>query len=283
MGTDQHTRDEGDGAYGSREAAEGWRCSAAERAQRLGLATESMLNLANIAIGSRILDVAAGTGEQTILAARRVGPAGSVLATDIAAKMLKIAAEAALQAGLCNVTTQVMDARQLDVEAESFDAAISRLGLMFVSDLPGALAGIRRALKPGGKLAAIVVSSAEKNRYLALPLEIACRHGRRPASALDRIGLFSLGSPAVLEAALTKAGFSNVTVQAVPIRRWHPSRAEALQERKNACPELGELMVDLSDAERAIAWSEIEQAIGQFEGPSGVEVSGEVLVGAGTK
>ena len=284
MGTDQLPRGEGDGAYGSREAAEGWRRGAATRSQSLELATETMLNMANIVIGGRVLDVAAGTGEQTILAAKRVGPAGSVLATDIAAKMLKIAAEAARQAGLSNVTTQVMDAQQLDLEAESFDAAISRLGLMFVPDLPVALAGIRRALKPGGKLAAIVMSSAEKTRYYAMPLEIACRHGRRPASALDRIGLFSLGGPAVLGTALTKAGFSNVTVQAVPTRRWYPSRAEALQDRKNSCPEVGELMADLSHTEREIAWAEIEQAIGQFEGPNGVvEVSGEVLVGAGTK
>jgi SAM-dependent methyltransferase len=197
--------------------------------------------------------------------------------------MVKITAETAQQAGLSDVTTQVMDAEQLDVEAESFDAAISRLGLMFILDLLEALTAIRRALKPGGKLAAIVVSSAAKNRYLALPLEIACRHGRRLASALERIGLFSLGSPAVFEAAFTKAGFSNVKVQAMPTSRWHPSRAEALQERKNSCPELGVLMADLSDTEREIAWCEIEQAIGQFEGPNGIEVSGEVLVGAATK
>ena len=242
-----------------------------------------MLNLANIGIGSRVLDVAAGAGEQTILAARRVGPSGSVLATDIAAKMLKIAAEAAHQAGLSNVTTQVMDAQQLDVEPGSFDAAISRLGLMFIPDLQGALARIRRALKGGGKLAAIVMSSAEKNRYLARSLEVACRHARRPASALNRIGLFSLGSPGVLEAAFTKAGFSNVTVQVVPIRRRFASRAEALENRKISCPEIGELMADLSDAEREIAWIEIEQAMGEFEGRNGVEAPGEVLIAAGAK
>src|SRR5262249_45105236 len=150
-------------------------------------------DMANLVIGSRVLDVAAGTGEQTILAARRVGPTGSVLAIDIAGDMLKIAAEAAHQAGLSNVTTQVMDAQQLDVVVESFDAAISRLGLMFMPDLPGALARIRSALKPGGRFAAIVTSS--KSRYIALPLEIACRHAHRPASALDKIGFFSLSGP----------------------------------------------------------------------------------------
>src|SRR5215470_17708477 len=119
MGTDQHNRDEADGAYGSREAAEAWRRGAASRAQSVGLATDMMLDMANLVIGSRVLDVAAGTGEQTILAARRVGPTGSVLAIDIAGDMLKIAAEAAHQAGLSNVTTQVMDAQRLDVVVES--------------------------------------------------------------------------------------------------------------------------------------------------------------------
>ena len=180
--------DEGNRAYGSREAAEAWRRGAATRAQSVGPATETMLDMAKLVIGSRVLDVAAGTGDQTILAALRVGPTGSVLATDIAANMLKMAAAAARQAGLGNVTTRVMDAQQLDVDAESFDVVISRLGLMFVPDLPGALAGIRRALKSGGRLAAIVMGSEEKCRYFALPLEIACRHGRRPASALDKLG-----------------------------------------------------------------------------------------------
>ena len=91
-----------------------WRGSATTRAQSVGVATETMLNMANIILGSQVLDVAAGTGEQTILAVRRVGPTGSVLATDIAAQMLKIAAETAHQVGLSNVTTQVMDAHQLD-------------------------------------------------------------------------------------------------------------------------------------------------------------------------
>ena len=91
MESGQLNRDEAGRAYGSREAVEGWRRGAATRAQAAAVATETMLNMANIASGSRVLDVAAGTGEQTILAARRVGPTGSMLATDIAAEMLTIA------------------------------------------------------------------------------------------------------------------------------------------------------------------------------------------------
>jgi hypothetical protein len=77
---DELNTEQGGGTYGSTAAAEGWRRSAAARAQFLAPITERMLDLAGIALGSRVLDVASGTGEQTLLAARRIGPNGSVLA-----------------------------------------------------------------------------------------------------------------------------------------------------------------------------------------------------------
>ena len=77
---DELNTEPGGGTYGSTAAAEGWRRSAGARAQFLAPITERMLDLAGIALGSRVLDVASGTGEQTLLAARRIGPNGSVLA-----------------------------------------------------------------------------------------------------------------------------------------------------------------------------------------------------------
>jgi SAM-dependent methyltransferase len=86
------------GTYGSSEAATGWQRSGVVRAQTLTPLTNRMLDLAGVDVGHRVLDVAAGDGEQTILAAQRVGPAGTVLATDIAARMLALAEEAAARA-----------------------------------------------------------------------------------------------------------------------------------------------------------------------------------------
>ena len=86
--------DQAGGTYGSSEAAAGWQRSGVARAQILAPLTERMLDLAGVDIGHRVLDVAAGTGEQTLLAAQRVGPTGAVLATDIAARMLALAEEA---------------------------------------------------------------------------------------------------------------------------------------------------------------------------------------------
>ena len=94
-----------------------------------------MLDEAGIRPGLRVLDVAAGTGDQAVLAAQRIGPTGSLLATDISATMLAAAVETVREAGLDNVATQVADASALELEDESFDAAICRLRLMFVPDL----------------------------------------------------------------------------------------------------------------------------------------------------
>src|SRR5262245_34804763 len=100
MATTPHSEGPDGGEYGAAAAAHGWRRTAAARSQVLGPLTERMLDLAGVGPGSRVLDVGAGTGEQTLSAARRAGPTGSVLATDIAASMLAIARTAAREAGL---------------------------------------------------------------------------------------------------------------------------------------------------------------------------------------
>src|SRR5437764_280336 len=120
----ERTRD--GGVYGSAVAAAGWQRGSAGRAD-LRPITDRMLDLAGIRPGHRVLDVAAGTGEQTLMAARRVGPDGFVLATDIADRMLAYLDEAARNEGLTNVQTRLVDARLLELERDSFDAAICRL------------------------------------------------------------------------------------------------------------------------------------------------------------
>ena len=115
-------------------AAEAWHRWGPTLGRWLGPATELMLDMAGIRAGSRVLDVAAGAGEQTLVAARRVGPTGFVLATDIAPNILALAAEDARRAGLTHVETREMDGEHLDFEEGVFDAAISRLGLMFFPD-----------------------------------------------------------------------------------------------------------------------------------------------------
>src|SRR5688500_8543169 len=88
------------------DAAEAWHRWGPAIETWLGPATERMLDAAGIGVGDRVLDVAAGAGGQTLAAARRVGPDGHVLATDISPTILEYAAKAATDAGLGNVSTR---------------------------------------------------------------------------------------------------------------------------------------------------------------------------------
>jgi ubiquinone/menaquinone biosynthesis C-methylase UbiE len=267
--------------FDSREVAEAWQRGEATRTEAFGPATELMLDLAGVRPGCRVLDVAAGSGGQTLLAARRVGPNGYVLATDVSASMLELAAEAARAAGFSQVETRVVDARALDLEPASFDAAICRNGLMVIPEPSKVLAGIVRALRPGGRLAALVFSSPAKNPYAALPPAIVRRLANLPPSA-DEPGLFSLGDPHTLAGAFEQAGFHNVEIHAVPVARRFPSTAAAIQGLRDTFPILRELMTPLSEDQRQLAWQEIERALRQFEGPSGFEAPGESLIAVGT-
>ena len=275
--------DQAGGTYGSSEAVAGWQRSGVARAQFMAPLTERMLDLAGVDVGHRVLDVAAGTGEQTLAAARRVGPAGSILATDIAAQMLALAAEAAVEAGLRNVETRVRDARDLDLEPESFDAAISRLALMLVPERARAMAGIHRALKTGKKFVALVLATAGECPFIALPMGIAARRAGTPQAAFGDPGMFALGDPAMLEAAYRDAGFREVNVEVARVQRRSPSLAVAMQNVRDLLPEIPQLLMDATDAEHAAAWAEIEGALRQFDGADEFVVPQTYLIGVGMK
>ncbi len=265
-------------------AAEAWHRWGATLATWLGPATEIMLDMAGVGPGSRVLDVAAGAGEQTIVTARRVGPSGYVLATDISANILEFAAKEARAAGLTNVETRVMDGEDLDeLRADSFDAVISRVGLIYFPDQQKALTGMRRALKPGGRIGAIVYSTAENNRFFSIPISIIRTRARLPPPLAGQPGPFSLGAPGILEAAYQKAGFRDIQSRVVPAPLRLTSASECVRFERESFGALHQMMSGLSEAEREETWREIEQGLGQFENADGFEGPCEMVVGAGVK
>ncbi len=255
--------------------AERWNHLQAERSQTLGPATEMMLDLVGLWTGNRVLDVAAGTGDQTLLAAQRVGPNGYVLATDISTNMLNAAADAIRRAGFTNVETRVMDGENLELDADSFDAVICRIGLHNFPDPPKAVRGMRRVVKPGGKVAALVYSTAEKYPFLGVPATVAHRRG------MPMRNMFDLSGPGVLEKAFRDGGLPDAAVHTVSTQRRFPPSTEIIRRLEGSEP--GQYIAKLPDAEREQAWAEIEQQLRRFEGPNGWEFPGEVLISVGTK
>lgn len=265
-------------------AAEAWHRWGPFLYQWLGAATERMLDLTAVRAGSRVLDVAAGAGEQTLTAARRAGPAGHVLATDLSPAILGYAAAAAEQAGLAQVATRVLDGEALDVlPADSFDAVISRVGLIYFPDQQRALAGMKRALKPGGRVGAIVYSTPERNAFFSIPVGIIRRRAKLPPPLSGQPGPFSLGADGALAATFECAGFRDVVVEKMgaPVRL--PSAAECVRFERESFGALHQMMATLSEAERADTWREIEQELRRFEGPDGFVGPCEMLVGVAVK
>ena len=174
-------------------AAPGWARWEATVATWMAPATETMLTMGGVNVGARVLDLASGAGSQTLLAARRVGAQGHVVASDIADTMLHHVRENARAAGLANVTTLAGAAEDLYVAAESFDAVICRLGLMLFVDPAKALVAMRRALRPGGKVAVVVFTTPAANAFMAHPMQILLRHAGKTPPAPGQPGIFSLG------------------------------------------------------------------------------------------
>lgn len=265
-------------------AAAAWHRWGPTLATWLDPATEILLDMAGIGPGSRVLDVAAGAGGQTLLTARRVGPSGAVLATDIAPNILAFTAETARAAGLTHIETRVMDGENLDaLEAASFDAVISRVGLIYFPDQQKALTGMHRVLKPGGRMGSIVYAPAERNQFFSVPIAVIRRRAQLPPPLPGQPGPFSLGSPGVLEAAYQRAGFRDIQTRVIPAPLRVGSAAECLRFERESFGALHQMLANLNETEREATWQEIAQELQQYEGAGGFEGPCELIVGVGVK
>jgi SAM-dependent methyltransferase len=243
-----------------------------------------MLDLARIGAGIRVLDVAAGAGEPAISAAERVGPTGRVLASDISSNILAFAEKAAAARGVGDIVeTCVLDGENLEIADASFDAVISRLGLMYFPDQRRGLAEMRRVLRPDGRVAVMVFSTPDRNGFFAVPISIVRRRAHLPAPAPGQPGPFSLGAPGQLERELFAAGFRDVEVRSIQSPLRVPSAAECLRFARESFGALHQMLAGLSLAEHDEAWAEVGTALRQFEGTGGFEGPCELLVGAGTR
>lgn len=250
----------------------------------LGPATETMLDMAGVAEGSRVLDVAAGAGDQTVAAARRVGSTGSVLATDLSPVILEYAESRAKLAGMENVETQVVDGENLaSLDAAPFDAVISRVGLIYFPDQQKALGGMRDRLKDGGRIGVMVYGTAERNQFFSTPVSVIRRRAQLPPPLPGQPGPFSLGDPDVLRKTLTDAGFKDVEIATIDAPVRLTSASECLQFEQESFGALHQMLSGLSETEQDDAWDEIEEALSQFQQNGHFTGPCEMLVAAAAK
>jgi SAM-dependent methyltransferase len=206
-----------------------------------------------------------------------------VLATDISSNILEFAQQSARSAGLANVETRVMDGENLDLPENTFDVVVSRVGLIYFPNQQKALRGMLRVLKPGGKIAAIVYATPDKNGFFSVPISIIRRRANLPPPAPGQPGPFSLGADGVLKAAYENAGFRDVKIETLNAPLRMASASECVRFEKESFGALHQMLAALSESDRESVWKEIEQELKRFEGPGGFSGPCELLLGVGTK
>ena len=208
-----------------------------------------------------------------------------MLATDISANILAFAAENARRAGHRNVETKVLDGENLDVPEGTFDAVISRVGLIYFPDQQKALAGMKRALKPGGRVAAIVYSTADNNKFFSIPVSVIRRRAE-PAAAAARAspGPSASAAPASWKKPSARPASATCRAGPLPAPVRMKTAAECVRFEKESFGALHQMLAGLDEAGREAAWQEIEAGTAVLSRRrSGFEGPCEMIVAVGVK
>ena len=193
--------------------------------------TKALLDMAVAQPGERVLDIGCGGGTTVLELAARVGPDGHVLGADVAEQSVARVRERIAAAGLRHAEAIVADVSSQPFEPNSFDLSFSRFGVMFFSDPVTAFANVRRAMKPGGRVALAVFRAAADNLWPNSPLAVV-RHllPPIPVPGPEDPGPFSWADPGRVHRILEGAGFREVSLTVLdPLIQLGGRAAEAAQ------------------------------------------------------
>lgn len=225
--------------------------------------------------GEQVLDVGCGNGALALAIAPRVAPEGSVVGLDLSGPMLATARQRAAGAGLPNVAFEQGDAQVAALAEASFDAAVSRFGVMFFDNPVAAFANVGRALRPGGRLVFACWQELLRNEWIVVPSGAALAFVPMPdLGEPGSPGPFAFADPDRVRSILTEAGFVDVQLDEV-VEPMHMGASvdDALDfmRRTNIAATLFE---NVEDDVAAQAWDAIRQALLQFKTPDGVVLKG---------
>ncbi len=263
-------------------AAPGWQKWSEWLDRAAGGVSERLVELAGVRAGSRVLDVAAGYGEPALTAARVAGPEGAVVATDISAEMIAFGRERAGAAGLQNIEFFESDAGSLEFPENSFDAALSRWGIIFEPDAESAAARVRGFLKPGARMGISSWGPPERVPFLGIPFGTAMERLQVPPPPPGTPGPLSRPTPEGLSGLLEGGGFSEVEVEEADVTFEFTSAEEFTTYIKEIAPPVRAL-IDPHPAEvQEETWAAITEAARERASDDGtVTLPNLVLIAVG--
>jgi enediyne biosynthesis protein CalE5 len=263
-------------------AATGWRSWSEMIDEAASGVSERLVEAAGVEPGSRVLDVAAGYGEPSLTAARAAGPEGRVVATDISPEMLAFGRERAGEAGLANIEFVESDAASLDFPENSFDAALSRWGIIFEPDGEAAAARIRGFLVPGSRMAISSWGPPDRVPFLSIPMRTAIERLQVPPPPPGTPGPLSRPTAEALGGLLEEAGFSDVEVDTTEVTFEWDSPEQFTRFIKEIAPPISAIVAPHPPEVQEETWAAITEAAAQAAADDGaLRLPNLVLVAVG--
>jgi SAM-dependent methyltransferase len=263
-------------------AAAGWNEWSEFMDEHAGNVSRALVAAAEVEEGTRVLDVAAGYGEPSLTAARKVGPAGSVIATDISAEMLNFGRQRAAANGVENIEFMQSDANSLDFPHESFDAAVSRWGIIFDPDGEGAAAKVRGFLKPGSRFAISSWGPPDHVPWLGIAMKTGMEKLDVSPPPPGTPGPLSRPTAEAIGGLLEGGGFSDIRVEELEVTFPFDSAEDYVGNiQAIVAPLVAIISPHPEDVQRA-TWDAIGDAVRErADGDGRISLSNQVWVASG--
>jgi ubiquinone/menaquinone biosynthesis C-methylase UbiE len=246
--------------------------------------TQALIEDAKITSGQFVLDVATGPGEPALSIAGLVGPEGKVLGVDPVPEMVEAARREANRRGLQNVSFEVAFAGVLPFQANTFDAVVSRFGVMFFPSPVDSVREMLRVLKPGGRVSMAVWHFAERNPFHYSLSQIVERYVDSPPPAPDSLEPFRFAAPGKLLAILSEAGAEATSERLLRFAIRAPISVEDYWAiRSEMSDKLRAKLAMLSKEQLAELKREVLEALAAYYADGVMSFPAEVLIVSGGK
>jgi ubiquinone/menaquinone biosynthesis C-methylase UbiE len=266
------------------ESAKAWREYSATIARMFTPLTAALIEAAGISAGQSVLDVAGGPGEPSLTIAEVVGRTGSVTYTDAVAEMVATAEDEATRRGLSNIRFHQTAAESLPFADDSFDASVSRLGVMLFSDPPAALREMLRVTKPQGSLCFVVWGKSELNPFSTVVTNVISRYLDVPPEDPDAPGAFRFAEAGKLARLLTQAGAKDVKERELKFQMAAPISVEEFWRMRAATSgTLREKLAKLSPEKANQVGIEVQNAAREFFPNNQMSFPAQMLIISGRK
>ncbi|HXM92831.1 MAG TPA: class I SAM-dependent methyltransferase [Candidatus Dormibacteraeota bacterium] len=246
--------------------------------------TQALVEDGQIGSQHSVLDIATGPGEPALSLAALAGPNGKIFGIDPIPDMVAAARRAADRLALKNVQFDVAFADHLPFPADTFDAVVSRFGVMFFPSPVDAVREMLRVLKPGRKLALAVWHFAERNPFHCSLSRVIERYVDSPPPAPDALDAFRFARPGKLVEVLAEAGAMAPSERLLQFTIQAPISVEDFWTlRREMSDKINEKIAMLSKEQTTKVKREMLEALCEYSTDHGMSFPAEVLIVSGAK